>query len=77
MLRTIDDFKFVEAPKGTGVYGGLYIVSDTIPIEQIKKVLKTEELFNYVSLLGKYKSGGHYTFSSKDVRIWNMIKPNT
>ena len=70
LLRTIDDFKFVEAPKGTGVYGGLYLVSDTIPIEQIKKVLKTEEFFNYVSLLGKYKSGGYYTFSSKDVKAY-------
>ena len=70
LLRTIDDFKFVEAPKGTGVYGGLYLVSDTIPIDQIKKVLKTEEFFNYVSLLGKYKSGGYYTFSSKDVKAY-------
>lgn len=70
LLRTKDDFKFVVAPAGTGVYGGLYIVSDTIPIEEIIKVLKTDEFVAYISLLGKYKSGGYYTFSSKDVKAF-------
>ncbi|MFG6319101.1 MAG: hypothetical protein K1W33_04465 [Clostridia bacterium] len=29
-----------------------------------------EEFGEYVSLLGKYKSGGYYTFSSKDVKTY-------
>lgn len=28
---------------------------------------KTEEFLNYVKALKKYKSGGYYTFSSKDL----------
>lgn len=70
LLRTKDDFKFVLAPAGTGVYGGLYIVSDTISIEEIMNTLKSDEFMVYISLLGKYKSGGYYTFSSKDVKAF-------
>ncbi len=68
LLRNEYDFKFTKAPSGTGVYGGLYITSETISLEEISKVLKTKEFMSYVSLLGKYKSGGYYTFSSKDVK---------
>lgn len=70
LLRSKKDFKFTPAPAGTGVYGGLYIVSDTIPIRDIAKALKTDEFVSYIELLGKYKSGGYYTFSSKDVKAF-------
>ncbi len=70
LLRSKDDFKFTEAPAGTGVYGGLYIVSETIDIKDIIAVLKTDEFISYIKLLGKYKSGGYYTFSSKDVKAY-------
>ena len=68
LLRDEEDFKFTKAPVGTGVYGGLYIVSKAVSLESISKSLKSKEFFNFVSLLGKYKSGGYYTFSSKDVK---------
>lgn len=68
ILRTENDFKFSEAPAGVGVFGGLYIISDTISYEDIKTALKSKEFMTYVSLLGKYKSGGYYAFSSKDVK---------
>lgn len=70
LLRSKEDFKFTEAPKGTGVYGGLYIISETIPITEIMETLKTDEFMSYIELLGKYKSGGYYTFSSKDVKAY-------
>ncbi len=70
LLRTENDFKFMYAPKGTGVYSGLYIISNKFDIDTIKKTLKTKEFMTYVSLLGKYKSGGYYTFSSKDVKAY-------
>ncbi len=68
LLRDENDFKFTDAPSGTGVYGGLYIISETTPLEEVKKALKTKEFASYVATLGKYKSGGYYTFSSKDVK---------
>jgi adenine-specific DNA-methyltransferase len=74
LLRDEHDFKFVEAPAGVGVYGGLYIVSDTISMAEIMSVLKTSEFATYVALLSKYKSGGYYTFSSKDVKAYLDFK---
>ena len=70
LIRNVDDFKFYNAPKGTGVYSGLYIISDSIEIPKIKEALKSNEFLTYISLLGKYKSGGYYTFSSKDIKMF-------
>lgn len=70
LLRSVDDLKIVSAPAGVGVYSGLYIVSETVNIEAIKNVLFSEDFISYLALLGKYKSGGYYTFSSKDVKAY-------
>lgn len=70
LLRTSADLKIVDAPAGTGVYSGLYMVSDNIDISVIKKCLLNDEFTTYISLLGKYKSGGYYTFSSKDIKAY-------
>jgi adenine-specific DNA-methyltransferase len=64
LVKTIYDVKPVEAPAGTGVYGGLYILTER---PEGLKVLETEDFMNYVKMLGKYKSGGYYTFSSKEL----------
>lgn len=70
MIRTFEDLKITEAKSGTGVYGGLYITSKAFGAAELKKALMSEEFSTYVSLLGKYKSGGYYTFSSKDVKCY-------
>lgn len=70
LLRDERDLKFVEAPIGTGVYSGLYIVSDNIPMNDIIAAMKSDEFVRYIRLLGKYKSGGYYTYSSKDVKAY-------
>ena len=70
LIRDKNDLKFVKAPSGVGVYSGLYIVSDTIPMEDIVEVMKNDEFVTYVTLLSKYKSGGYYTYSSKDVKAY-------
>lgn len=70
IIRNENDLKFAKAPAGTGVYGGLYIISESIPILAIQKALKSKEFIDYIYLLGKYKSGGYYTFSSKDVKAY-------
>ncbi len=69
LLRTERDLKLAKVKAGQGIYSGLYIVSDfNIPFEDIKEILVTKEFAGYVSLLKKYKSGGYYTFNSKDVQ---------
>ena len=35
-----------------------------------KNALMSDDFVAYISLLGKYKSGGYYTFSSKDVKAY-------
>ena len=64
IVKTPDDLKPVEAPAGTGVYGGLYILTEH---PEGLKTLETQDFMNYVRMLGKYKSGGYYTYSSKEL----------
>lgn len=70
LIRNAKDLKIVEVPPGAGVYSGLYITSCTFSIQEIKNVLFDDEFTTYVSLLGKYKNGGCYTFSSKDLKSY-------
>lgn len=70
LIRNKTDLKIVEVPAGSGVYSGLYIMSDVFSIEDIKTALLDDEFGTFVSLLGKYKNGGCYTFSSKDVKAY-------
>ncbi len=66
LVRTADDLKIELAKEGSGVYSGLYIIGD-IDINTAKNVLRSEEFMDYVKCIKKYKSGGYYTFNTKDV----------
>lgn len=70
LLRTYEDLKITVAPPGTGVYSGLYLIGNENSLSKAYEILLSEEFSTYVSLLGKYKSGGYYTFSSKDVQAY-------
>ena len=70
LIRSSKDLKIVQTPAGSGIYSGLYIVSDDFSADEIKGALLSEEFSTFVALLGKYKSGGCYTFSSKDVKAY-------
>lgn len=61
------DVKINFLPKGTGAYSGLYILCE-FNVEEVKKALISDEFISYISMLGKYKSGGYYTCSSKDIK---------
>lgn len=67
LIRTEKDLKIQVVPKGEGIYSGLYAITETIPLEDIKKILETPEFATYIKLLKKYKSGGYYTYNTKDV----------
>ena len=69
LIRNAGDLKLTPAPPGTGVYGGLYVLSD-LSYEEIAALARREEFGQYVALLKKYKSGGYYAFSSKDLKIY-------
>ena len=73
IIKSVKDLKITLCDKGSGVYGGLYILTD-LPRKRITDVLLTGDFMDYISLLGKYKSGGYYTFSSKDLKRYLYYK---
>ena len=64
IVKDLDDIRPMYVPAGSGVYGGLYIIPERP--EQLE-CLYCEEFLDYVKSLKKYKSGGYYTYSSKDL----------
>jgi adenine-specific DNA-methyltransferase len=66
LIRDVSDIKLQQCEPGTGVYSGLYILTD-FAYGELKSMLFTDDFINYVAMLGKYKSGGYYTYSSKDL----------
>ncbi len=73
LIKSQFDLKLIRCDEGVGVYSGLYILTD-IPESELKSMLYSQEFISYISLLGKYKSGGYYTFSSKDLKNYLEYK---
>ena len=73
LVRNIESIRLNQVPAGAGVYSGLYIVTD-VPFEVIERAIKSEEFINYISALKHYKSGGYYTYSSKDLEQYLNYK---
>lgn len=70
LIKGKDSIKITEAPEGTGVYGGLYIVSDEIDLtnEKLEEILKTDEFIDYVKVVGMNKNGGYMYINSKNLQ---------
>ncbi len=69
LLRDESDLKIEPVGKGRGLYSGLYMTCGPgIAPDDIRRILINGEFAAYVRLLKKYKSGGYYTFNSKDVQ---------
>ena len=73
LVRDPHDVRLYHLEPKWGIYSGLYIKTD-IPIFEIDKVLCDWDFINYVKSLRKYKSGGYYTFSSKDLENYLNYK---
>jgi adenine-specific DNA-methyltransferase len=74
LIRSAEDLKIINVPSGNGIYSGLYITTSEYNFKEIESALRDTQFGIYVSLLGKYKSGGYYTFSSKDVKKYLNFK---
>ena len=75
IIKETDSIKLVEVGSGKGVYGGLYILTN-LSIKQLERLLVCDDFINYVKALKNYKSGGYYTFSSKDLELYLNYKAN-
>lgn len=78
IIKDLNSIKLNHVPAGSGVYSGLYITYDG-DFDDIKRLILTDDFVNYVKSLKKYKSGGYYTFSSKDLKnylLYRIVKDN-
>lgn len=74
LIRDVEDIK-IEVLKNTedkqyGIYSGFFIPlydEYKVTTEQIIDFIRSEKFVEYVKVIGKYKNGGYYTFSSKDL----------
>ena len=73
ILKDLSSIKLEPVAKGKGLYSGLYILTE-IEFDTIKQLIHSEEFMNYIKLLKNYKSGGYYTFASKDLEQYLNYK---
>lgn len=68
LLKPEKELLCVEANGGVGIYGGLYVIG--LDIKQLKKAFQDDKFKQYIIALKKYKSGGYYTFSGKELELY-------
>ena len=66
LYKTISDVHIYPCESGCAVYGGLYVLTE-LSESELASILQTKEYIDYVTSIGKYKNGGYYTVSSKEV----------
>ena len=66
IIKSVETIKLIEVPSGYGIYSGLYIITD-VPYELIESIIKSNDFITYLKILKYYKSGGYYTYTSKDL----------
>lgn len=72
-IRDIKSIKLNLVASGQGVYSGLYILSDIL-FDTISGIILSKAFTAYVAALKKYKSGGYYTFNSKELEAFLNYK---
>ena len=73
IIKSIETIKLIEVPSGQGVYSGLYILTD-VPYEVLESIIRSDDFIDYLKILKHYKSGGYYTYSSKDLEQYLNYK---
>ena len=66
IIKDIELIKINKVPSGSGVYSGLYILTEA-PYEVLENIIKSDDFIAYLKILKHYKSGGYYTYTSKDL----------
>ena len=72
-IKDVDSIKITRVPAGSGVYSGLYLLT-SVDFDKICSILKSEDFIRYIKALNKCKSGGYFTFSSKDLGLYLNYK---
>lgn len=74
LIRNKEDIKIEILSKNTGIYSGFYIplyeCYDDNMVKKIVSSIRNDGFVSYIKAVGKYKNGGYYTFSSKELEAW-------
>ncbi len=73
IIKNKTSIRLEKVCAGKGLYSGLYILT-SIPEEEIRELIVSDEFVTYIKMLASYKSGGYYTFASKDVEQYLNYK---
>lgn len=73
IIKQVSTIKLINVPAGSGIYSGLYILTE-VPFDILENTIKSEEFINYLAMLKRYKSGGYYTYTSKDLEQYLNYK---
>lgn len=73
IIKDKDSIKLEKVPEGKGLYSGLYILTE-IEFDEIKQLVYSDDFIDYIKSLKNYKSGGYYTFASKDLEQYLNYK---
>ena len=73
IIKDKDSIRLEKVAAGKGVYSGLYILTD-IDEQEIRELIVSDDFVEYVRMLANYKSGGYYTFASRDVEQYLNYK---
>lgn len=66
IIKDMDSIRLEPVPDGSGVYSGLYMLTN-VPFSILESLIKSDCFIRYIHTLKCYKSGGYYTFNSKDL----------
>lgn len=67
-IKDVKTIKVKKINKGTLIYSGLYLnINNDEEADLISNLICSQDFIDYISMLGKYKSGGYYTFNTKDL----------
>ena len=73
IVRDVKSIRLEMVDEGKGVYSGLYILTKT-DFSVIRQIVISDDFIRYVKLLKNYKSGGYFTFNSKDLEQYLNFK---
>ena len=77
LIRNEDDINvyfLFDVDRQYGIYSGYYIpIYNKDIASKVMKVIRyylADDFVEYIKAVGKYKNGGYYTFSSKELEMW-------
>lgn len=76
LLINQESIKLEKVPRGAGIYSGLYILTE-LDEDALRSILFSDEFVGFIRVLRHYKSGGYYTFSSKELEQYINYKLST